>query len=651
MNLRTTHPLDPLNETEIKAAIKILNENFNLMTNHRFVCIMTYEPSQQVLLNLEENAEIDRLAFICFLNLKTNQAFEAIINITAHQLVSLIDVGISKPPHGQPPIMIEDFNKCERIVKADQAWQEAIKNRGVSTDKIENIQVDLFSTGHFGEENEKGKRLVRAISYYRENIKDNGYARPIEGLIAIVDLNNEAVIKLIDDGKNTPIPKKIINYDSASYPQKREGLKPLYITQPEGPSFIVDGWNVKWQNWSFRIGFTPREGVVLHQVSYNDEGRVRPIIHRASVTEMLVPYGDPNISHFWKSAFDAGEYGLGTLAGSLDLGCDCKGNIHYFDVPSLDNEGNQFVKKHAICMHEEDAGTLWKHHSFRDGYNEVRRARELVISFFPTVGNYDYGFYWRLSQDGSLRLDVKLTGIVQTASVSPNTEYRWGNKLTADLGAPFHQHFFNVRLHMMVDGEKNSFSQSDFYPVFMNVNNHYGTAFRQTTCFFDREEEAVCDAKAKTQRTWKIFNAKCLNELGEPTAYKLEVPQTPLLFADKDSYIAKRGGFAQHNVWVTPYDPKEKYASGDYPNQNEGGNGLPSYIKQNRNIRNKSLVVWVTFGPTHAPRPEDFPVMPVSTASIHLTPFGFFSKNPAMDLSADVDEMSVKHNEQVSCCK
>lgn len=652
MDSRKLHPLDPLSSTEIQNACELLKFKQQLNENYRFAMVTIHEPTQEEILNLNERGFPDRAVFMCVFDSKTNDTFEAVVSLTKQEILSWERIDVKKSPYGQPPLIIDECWKCDRIVKADLAWRNAMKRRGLNDEQINNIQVDPFSAGHFGNDDEKGKRLVRATSFYRENIKDNAYARPIEGIVAVVDLINECVLKLIDDGRNTPIPKTVINYDTASYPDKRQGLKPLVITQPDGPSFKVNGWEVEWQNWKFRVGFTPREGLILHQVSYQDGDQERPIIYRASVTDMLVPYGDPNESHYWKSAFDAGEYGLGKLAGPLRLGCDCKGHIHYFDVPAADDFGKAMEMPHVICMHEEDAGTLWKHNdSFRDGVNEMRRARELVISFFPTVGNYDYGFYWRLGQDGSLRLEVKLTGIVQTAAIYPGTQYEWGGKLTPELAAPFHQHFFNVRLHMMVDGKKNSFSQSEFTRIPMNpLTNPHGTAFGQVIKNFAFEDEAICKAKSKTHRTWNIFNASMLNPIGNPTSYKLEVPQDPLLLADENSYVAKRGGFTQNNVWVTPYDPKEKYAAGDYPNQNEGGNGLPHYIKQKRSISNESLVVWVTFGPTHSPRPEEFPVMPAATTSIALKPFGFFAKNPAMDLPDERDEKSIKNNQQHSCC-
>ncbi|HFF3624622.1 primary-amine oxidase [Legionella pneumophila] len=625
------HVLDPLTLEEIQESCDILKREKELSDSYRFAWVMTYEPPQQEVLH-SSDTDFDRCAFLSVFNKKTNETFEAVVNLNSKKVVEWKQIVLEAPPYGKPPILIEDFQKCEQIVKADPTWRAAMEKRGLNDEQIDKIQVDAFSAGYFDEEEEREKRIVKGISFYRDDLKDNGYARPIEGVVAIVDLGNEKVLRVIDDGRNVPIPKEKINYDSDSYPEKRKDLKPLDIIQEEGPSFKVNGWEVNWQNWSFHVGFTPREGLVLHQIKYLDEGKERPIIYRASVTDMIVPYADPSVSHYWKSAFDAGEYGLGKLANELKLGCDCLGNIYYFDVPSADDFGNARLIKNAICMHEEDAGTLWKHYETRNSTFEVRRARELVVSFFTTIGNYDYGFYWRFGQDGSLKLEIKLTGIVQTAAIFPEAQYEWGGKLTPELAAPTHQHFFNARLHMMVDGEKNSFSEHEFYPIAMGGKNPYGNAFGSSQKTFEHEGEAARSACAQTQRTWKIFNPNSVNGIGTAPAYKLELPETPLLLADEESYIYKRGGFASKQVWVTQYDPQEKYAAGDYPNQSSGGCGLPSYIKQNRKIDNDNLVLWVTLGSTHFPRPEDFPVMPTSIISAKLQPFGFFKRNPAMDL-------------------
>ena len=78
----------------------------------------------------------------------------------------------------------------------------------------------------------------------------------------------------------------------------RDDIKPLEITQPEGVSFTLDGNLLRWQKWSMRLGFNHREGLVLHTVGYEDGGRVRPVAHRLSFAEMVVPYRDPTPDHY-----------------------------------------------------------------------------------------------------------------------------------------------------------------------------------------------------------------------------------------------------------------------------------------------------------------------------------------------------------------
>src|SRR4029079_2781148 len=122
----------------------------------------------------------------------------------------------------------------------------------------------------------------------------------------------------------------------------------------------------------------------------------------ASVSDMVVPYGDPRPMYFIRNAFDIGEFGVGMLANSLELGCDCLGEIRYLDATMTDSRGELLTIKNAICIHEEDYGILWKHHDWRLQTTEVRRSRRLVVSFIATVGNYEYGFYWYLCQAGAL---------------------------------------------------------------------------------------------------------------------------------------------------------------------------------------------------------------------------------------------------------
>jgi primary-amine oxidase len=377
----------------------------------------------------------------------------------------------------------------------------------------------------------------------------------------------------------------------------------------------------------------PTEGLVLHCVGLDDHGRKRPVLHRASVTEMVVPYGDPGPMHGWKNAFDAGEWGLGRMANSLVLGCDCLGEIRYLDAVGCTEKGKPFVQRNVVCIHEEDYGILWKHVDMHTGRTEVRRSRRLVVSSISTVGNYEYGFYWYFYLDGTMQLEVKLTGIMSTMAVEPGSpDPKFATMVAPQLAAPFHQHLFNVRMDMEVDGPENCVYEVDVVASPPGPDNPMDNAFETVATLLASESDACRLVDPHRSRTWKVVNRKVKNGLGSPVAYKLLPGSTPTLLAGENSSVAKRAGFAKKNLWVTRFDPSERRAAGDHPNQHIGGDGLPRFVAQNRPLVDEDVIVWYTFGVTHVPRPEDWPVMPVEYAGFSLVPFGFFDRNPTLDV-------------------
>ncbi len=513
-----------------------------------------------------------------------------------------------------------------------------MRKRGITNFDL--CMVDPWSAGNFGLEAETGRRLSRALTWVRSRPDDNGYARPVENVITVVDLHAMEVIAVEDFGV-VPLPPEEANY-SAETVGARTDLKPIEIHQPEGASFAVDGHDVRWQKWHFRVGFTPREGLVLHTISYADQGRERPIIYRASLADMLVPYGDPRPAYFRRNAFDVGEYGIGMLANSLEQGCDCLGEIHYFDVAGHDSHGQPMTIPNAICLHEEDNGLLWKHIDWRNGYTESRRSRRLVVSFIATVGNYEYGFYWYFYQDGTLQLEVKLTGVISNGATLPGEDPPWGALVAPQVYGPIHQHFFNVRLDMMVDGPDNSVYEVNTVTDPSGADNPYNNAFHAEATLFETESQAQRVIDPLSARYWTIANRSVHNRLGQPVAYKLMPGENVLPFAREGASVLKRGAFATRHLWVTPYSPRERYAAGDYPNQHAGGAGLPAYTRNDRPIVDTDVVVWYTFGAHHVVRPEDWPVMPVATIGFALKPVGFFDRNPGLDVPPSMVHNGVK---------
>jgi primary-amine oxidase len=345
---------------------------------------------------------------------------------------------------------------------------------------------------------------------------------------------------------------------------------------------------------------------------------------------MFVPYGDPSPTHYRKLVLDEGEYGVGMMTNSLELGCDCLGEIRYLEGVVNDNDGGALVIPNAICLHEEDAGLAWKHTDFRTGYAEVRRMRRMVISSIVTVGNYEYGYYWYLYQDGTIQYEVKLTGVISTGALPPGTVPEHGTVVAPGVYGPHHQHFFNVRLDMAVDGPANRVYEAEPVPLEPGPGNPVGNAWTVRETLLRSELEARRQADPVAGRHWKIVNEGSRNTLGQPAAYRLTSGDTVAPLYHPGSPVARRAGFTAYHLWVTAYDPDELHATGDYPNQAEGG-GLPAYATGDRPLVDADLVVWFTFGTTHVVRPEDWPVMPVNPVGFKLVPSGFFAGNPALD--------------------
>jgi primary-amine oxidase len=612
------HPLEPLSAAEVRSAVTILKDAGHVTPTTRFVSVSLKEPSKA-----ESRAATPppRTAFAVLFDNATNACYEATVSLALNKLTRWAHV-----PDVQPTMTVDEQVECERAVLASSEFAEALKRQyGISDTSL--VMVDIWSAGYYGEPEEAGKRLARPLCFLRCDPTDNGYARPIEGIRPVVDLNAMKVVRIEEYGV-WPLPPDGCNYAAGRVPNPRTDIKPLEITQPEGPSFAVEGRRVKWQNWDFVIGLNAREGLTLHALSYAG----RPVLYRASLTEMVVPYGDPGPTQVRKNAFDVGEYGMGMCANSLELGCDCLGLIRYFDADLCTSRGEPLTIKNAICMHEEDFGILWKHTDRRLPRPEVRRSRRLVVSSVSTVENYEYGFFWYLYQDGNIQFEIKLTGILSLGALKPGETSPYGATIARQLYAPNHQHFFNVRLHWDLDGGPNSVYQVDVMPDEPGPANPFANAFRARPTLLETDTQARAHLNLQTARTWKVVNPHATNAVGEPVGYRFLPGDNSFPMAGPDAWWRKRAGFVNHHVWVTPFAEAERYAAGDYPNQSRGGDGLVTWAAGDRSIVDTDVVFWYTFGHTHIPRPEDFPVMPTAYIGFLLKPSGFFALNPANDV-------------------
>lgn len=618
------HPLDPLTPDEIRRACEIARDRLGLGPNARFAAVRLHEPSKEAIRSFCPGDRVERQAWVVVMDRDERSLHDGVVSVDDGTVVSWQERrGL------QGPLLLDEFDRVATLLKQDETWQRAIRERGV--DELDHVRIDAWMIGNFGIPAQKGRRMCASLAYLRESVPDLPYARPIEGVVAYVDLDEMRVVEVLDPPP-VPIPPETGRYDPAAIGVLRDDLRPLVIEQPEGASFEVNGHEISWQRWRLRWSFNAREGLVLHRVGYQDGDELRSIAHRISISEMVVPYGDPGPAHYWQGAFDVGDFGIGRGVNSLRLGCDCLGLIQYFDVTIHDDHGEPQVVPQAICLHEEDFSILWKHFDFVDGHTEVRRQRRLVLSCICTNLNYEYGYYWYFYLDGTLEFEAKLTGVMQTKALAPGTTDPYSTVVAPGVGAMYHQHLMNVRLDMEVDGPANTVEEVELVAAPEGPDNPWGNAMVTRTTTLTHELDAMRSINAATARSWVISSATRKNRHGSPTAYRLIPESSPSLLPGPDTALGKRAAFARHHLWVTPYDEDERHAGGEYPNQHPGGAGLPEWTAKDRSVEATDIVLWHTFGISHIPRPEDWPVMPVEHCGFRLKPWGFFDRNPALDV-------------------
>lgn len=448
------------------------------------------------------------------------------------------------------------------------------------------------------------------------------------------------------------LPEQIVQ-DEPNF-KLREGLKPLHIVQPEGVSYSLAGRMMSWQNWNFHIGFNYREGLVISNVTYDDGAKgKRPMFYRMSIAEMVVPYASTIYPHHRKHAFDTGEYGVGALANSLALGCDCLGSITYMDAEFVTRNGGIQTIKNAICIHEEDAGLLHKHTDFRDNVAHSARNRKLIVSMICTVANYEYGFYFNFGLDGSIDLEVKATGIVNAYPLGPNEKAnpKIEVEVAPKIAAQHHQHLFSYRIDPMIDGLRNRVVQVDAVQdegAVGSDSNFYGNGFHTEKKVYQKSLDACSDYEARSSRVWSMQNPNKLHyATGNPIGYKIKSMHMPPMLAKPGSMVWNRAPWARHNMFVTTFRDDELFPSDTHINQNPGAEkfGLQNWVDRNDNIDNADVVCWPMFGVTHISRPEDWPIMPVEILSCKVVPDGFFDRNPGLDVPSKKDMKSRNANE------
>ena len=619
------HPLDPLSADEIRHVAATLRDCKGAGTHWRFASIDLVEPAKDEL--AADPDGIPRAAEAICWDTTDGQAFRARVALPAGDVTAWEHL-----PGLQPNMTVDEWHECDEMLRSHPAVIEALARRGIAD--MSRVLTDVWAYGAaLVPARYTGLRIGWSDVWERASPDGNPYAHHITGLHPVVDLNRMELLELEDDwAEGGPDrPGVMGEYLPGLVPMAPREVSPLQVQQPAGVSFTLDDRLLRWQNWELRLGFNWREGLVLHTVGFRDAGRLRPIAHRMSFAEMIVPYRDATPDHYRRTAFDIGEWGLGFMTTSLELGCDCLGEIRYLDAVLHDSRGEPRTVRNAVCIHEEDDGILWKHVDERSGA-AVRRSRRLVISFHVTVANYEYLVYWRFYQDGNIECEVRATGVMVTSYFPAGHQPATGALVDQRTYAPYHQHFIVARLDLDIDGEPNTVSAVESRALPVSDSNPHGLALITQETPLRTESDGRQDVSWQTQRNWKVASSRSVNSLGGRPAYKLAPGGSFPPLIDESSPAFQRAEVIAHSLWVTPYAAAERWPCGEFPNLSAADHGLPVWTTHDRPIEDTDVVLWHVFGLHHITRPEDWPVMPVDRTSFWLKPWGFFDRNPALDV-------------------
>ncbi|KAA8642015.1 uncharacterized protein ATNIH1004_010955 [Aspergillus tanneri] len=594
------HPFDPITPAEIQLATKILQAAFPRV-NLRYKKIDIQEPPKKDVVPFVEAERLGkplpprpaRLLQVMFHRLDTGAFYRALLNAGSRSVISAKEL----PKEIQGPVDIDEMGEIEQLCLNHPVVQEEVAKMQLPAGMTVCNDPWIYGT----DDPKENRRLFQCYMYIvaTDHPQNNHYSLPCKFSPVFDGITRELVrIDYLPGGADAqstetqpwkPVESIQYAHDLLQEPLRTD-LKPYLVQQPEGPSFKVQDNLVSWQKWRFRVGFNSREGLVIHNLTYDG----RNVFYRLSVSEMTVPYGDPRAPFHRKQAFDVGDVGFGITANQLSLGCDCLGHIKYFDGYRADAKGNPVLLKNVICLHEQDNGLQHKHTNYRSGAATVVRNRQLVAQMICTVANYEYIFAFIFDQAANIELEVRATGILSTVPFDNHvfgTTVPWGTNVGPGVMAPYHQHLFSFRIDPALDGFQNTVYYEDSVPIPEDESNPYGVGY--TTEQTVLKTSGTANTNVERHRVFKIRNDACINPITyKPIAYKLQTSPSQMLLASPRSYGSRRAVFATKPIWVTRYQDGELFAAGEFTNQSKESQGLEKWVDRKDSVENEDVVLW-----------------------------------------------------------
>ncbi len=623
------HPLDALTAGEIDATVAILRAAHKVDDASRFPGISLVENSKESVLAWQPGQPFERHARATFTD--KGRLYEARVNLTAGTIDEVKEI-----KDRQPLILFEEFLGASEVVKQDKRWQAAMRKRGYT--RYDDIVCAPLTVGPVIDPKFGTMRLLNVPCFDRAGATNHIYGRPIENLMAVVDVAGRKVLEVIDLGV-VPIPAEVPNvvYDAAT--SSRAGVKPVQIVSPGGDNFTISGSSVAWDKWNFHLRVDKRVGPIISRVTWRDGAETRQVAYQINTSEMFVPYMDPRQNWAYRAYMDVGEYGFGALSSPLKPGSDCPANAHYLDAVISDDHGRPITLKNVVCVFERATGNpLWRHYEVFTESLESRPDVELVVRMAPEVGNYDYLLDFTFNRAGEIEVKAGAYGIDATKAVASRTmadklakdDTAYGTLIAPNLVGVNHDHYMSFRVDLDVDGQNNRLVKDRFVTRTLTDNPQRRSLWQVESAPVAREQAFP---PAHESAWLRVESAGRHNAMANPTSSQFAPGHADLSILAEDEPLQQRASFATMPLWVTRYHPDELYASGVYPNQNRAIEGLPAFVADREPIENQDIVLWYTLGFRHQTRAEDWPVMPGLWHGFKLRPFNFFDRNPGIDMA------------------
>jgi primary-amine oxidase len=621
------HPLDALTTAEYWTVHDVMQQSGHLTEKTYVASLLLHEPAKDQVLAWKPGDALSREADLILE--AEGKTYEARVDIVTHKLEFWKEM-----PGVQAPVTGSEMMALGEIAKKDPRVIAALKAHGITDLTSVHCGAGPLSFIVFPDQ-QQGHRLGWGACTDSHG-EYHSWGRTVEGVHILADMTTKKIIDVIDRGP-IPMPKGDIDFEEADATPLAD-TTPLLVTQPIGPSYKIDKGEVSWQNWRFRFRLDPRVGPVVSLVRYRDGDRLRSVMYEGSLSEMYVPYMDPEEGWNSRAFLDAGEFLLNGLVKPIGPD-DCPGRAQYFAGFAPTDKGAPILKPQLACLFERTSDSpAWRH--LENNLISGRPSRELVLRTAAVVGNYDYLMDWIFQQDGTIRVAVGATGIVEVKSVKEEkvdhammsgAGPRYGTLVSSNLVAVNHDHFFSYRIDLDVDGPKNSFMVEKLVPQQISARTRK-SIWAVESSVLKNEKDAILDIDLRKPGMWMFINPAEHSALGHPAGYEIMPGMTAVSNISPDDPAQKVGAFSEHQMWVTPYNPDELYAAGTYVTSSAGLEGLPAWTKKNRAIENADIVGWYTVGFHHVVRVEDWPVMPTMWHDFLIRPMNFFDKNPVLTL-------------------